>query len=216
MPPCRRAGAALPGRWPASLRRSLLRRAAALWVLNNSAPTQLPLFWRIHLRRRLPGRVRKHQECSGMRRPEKKCPHGRFACWESWRASRRRLSHASFSSTTGPRRTARCPAWRSAGPSPCAPCHAAPSVRQFFGRPGRASTKGPLGEPVLIGRTRIGRAIKRGWGEPSNEVGRASTKGPLGEPFNFHSGLHACFKAAPAWRGAYSACSARLVPARHM
>ena len=59
-----------------------------------------------------------------------------------------------------------------------------------------------LGEPVLIGRTRIGRAIKRGWGEPSNEVGRASTKGPLGKPLNFHSGLHACFKAAPAWRGA--------------
>ena len=71
-------------------------------------------------------------------------------------------------------------------------------------------------EPVLIGRarthwanpywashqTRLGRAIKRGWGEPSNEVGRASTKGPLGEPLNFHSGLHACFKAAPAWRGA--------------
>ena len=81
---------------------------------------------------------------------------------------------------------------------------------------GRASTKGPLGEPVLIGRTRIGRAIKRGWGEPSNKVGRASTKGPLGEPvLNFHSGLHTCFKAAPAWRGAYSACSARLVPARH-
>ena len=67
-----------------------------------------------------------------------------------------------------------------------------------------------------------GRAIKRGWAspyslgepvlsEPSNEVGRASTKGPLGEPvLNFHSGLHACFKAAPAWRGAYSACSAHL------
>ena len=36
---------------------------------------------------------------------------------------------------------------------------------------GRASTKGPSGEPVLIGRTRthwarLGRAIKRGWGEP--------------------------------------------------
>ena len=43
----------------------------------------------------------------------------------------------------------------------------------------------PLGKPVLIGR-----AIKRGWGEPSNEVGRASTKGPLGEPLNhFHSGF---------------------------
>ena len=55
--------------------------------------------------------------------------------------------------------------------------------------------RGPLGEPVLIGRainegrastigqarigrTCIGQAIKRGWGEPSNEVGRASTKGP--------------------------------------
>ena len=42
--------------------------------------TQLPIFWRIHLRRRLPGRVRKHQQCSAMapvRRPKKKCPHGR-------------------------------------------------------------------------------------------------------------------------------------------
>ena len=53
-------------------------------------------------------------------------------------------------------------------------------------------------------------------GQPSNKVGRASTKGPLGEPLNFHSGLHACFKAAPAWRGAYSECSARLVPAQHV
>ena len=54
---------------------------------------------------------------------------------------------------------------------------------------GQASTRGPLGKPVLIGR--------------------ASTKGPLGEPLNhFHSGLHACFKAAPAWRS-------RSVPARH-
>ena len=60
-----------------------------------------------------------------------------------------------------------------------------------------ASHQTRLGEPVLIGRTRIGRAIKRGWGEPSNEVGRASTKGPLGEPLNFHS-LHACFKACLA------------------
>ena len=47
---------------------------------------------------------------------------------------------------------------------------------------GWASHQTSLGEPVLIGRTRIGRAIKRGWGEPSNKVGRASTKGPLGEP----------------------------------
>ena len=38
-----------------------------------------------------------------------------------------------------------------------------------------------LGEPVLITRTRIGRAIKRGWGEPSNEVG-ASHQTRLGEP----------------------------------
>ena len=99
-----------------------------------------------------------------------------------------------------------------------------------------------LGEPVL-GEPVLGRAIKRGWGEPSNEVGashqtrlgepvlrgwasqylgepvlgRASTKG-LGKPLN-HSGLHACFKAAP-WRS-YGASSARarsahLVPARHI
>ena len=47
-------------------------------------------------------------------------------------------SPASFSSTTGPRRTARCPAWQSTGPSPCAPCHAVPSVRQLFGRPGQS------------------------------------------------------------------------------
>ena len=50
---------------------------------------------------------------------------------------------------------------------------------------GRAIKRGwasqySLGEPVLIGQTRIGRAIKRGWGEPSNEVGRASTKGAVG------------------------------------
>ena len=44
-----------------------------------------------------------------------------------------------------------------------------------------------LGEPSNeVGashQTRLGRAIKRGWGEPSNEVGRASAKGPysLGE-----------------------------------
>ena len=36
-------------------------------------------------------------------------------------------------------------------------------------------------------RTRLGRAIKRGWGEPSSEVGRASTKGPLGEPRRMRS-----------------------------
>ena len=72
--------------------------------------------------------------------------------------------------------------------------------RARCGAVGRASTK-PLGEPVLRGRwasqlgehvlgrirvgashqTRLGRAIKRGWGEPSNEVGRTRTK-PLGEP----------------------------------
>ena len=67
-----------------------------------------------------------------------------------------------------------------------------------------------LGEPVLVGRTRIGRAIKRGWGEPSNEVGRASTKG-----WASHSTFTASTPASKlAWRGAYSACSARLL--RHL
>ena len=57
-----------------------------------------------------------------------------------------------------------------------------------------------LGEPVLIGRV---------LGEPVLIGQASSTKGPLGEPLNhFHSGLHACFKAVPAWRS----CS---VPARH-
>ena len=49
---------------------------------------------------------------------------------ELWRASRRRLSPASFSSTIGPRRTARCPAWRSA------PCPAAPRAKFEDGKPG--------------------------------------------------------------------------------
>ena len=63
-------------------------------------------------------------------------------------------------------------------------------------------------------QTRLGRAIKRGWGEPSRwasqAVGRAK---PLGEPLN-----HACFKAAP-WYGVLcplSTVSARHVPARHI
>ena len=38
-----------------------------------------------------------------------------------------------------------------------------------------------LGEPVLGEPVLIGRAIKRGWGEPSNEVG-ASHQTRLGEP----------------------------------
>ena len=35
-----------------------------------------------------------------------------------------------------------------------------------------------LGEPVLGEPVLIGRAIKRGWGEPSNEVGRATQPQP--------------------------------------
>ena len=85
-------------------------------------------------------------------------------------------------------------------------------------RLGRAIKRGwgePSNEVGASHQTRLGRAIKRGWGEPSNEVG-ASHQTRLGEPLN-HSGLHACFKAAP-WRyGASSARarSAHLVPARH-
>ena len=96
-----------------------------------------------------------------------------------------------------------------------------------------ASHQTRLGEPVLrgrwaslIGRTRVGRAIKRGWGEPSNEVGRASTKGPLGEP-TFTAASTPASKlrllgAVPTVCSArqvparHCACSARLVPARHV
>ena len=110
-------------------------------------------------------------------------------------------------------------------------------------RLGEPVLRGPLGEPVLIGRTRIGRAIKRGWGEPSNEVGRAGRwasqyslgEPVLGEPSNevgashqtrlgepvlrgrwaSHSTFTASTPASKlAWRGAYSACSARLL--RHL
>ena len=63
------------------------------------------------------------------------------------------------------------------------------------------------GAYALLSRhqTRLGRAIKRGWGEPSNKVGRASTKL-----------LDACFKAAP-WRYGASAharsdCAYSAVP----
>ena len=83
-----------------------------------------------------------------------------------------------------------------------------------------------LGEPVLIGR-----AIKRGWGEPSNEVG-ASHQTRLGEPVLSRWASHsttvdACFKAAP-WRygasararsallGTFSASSARARSALHL
>ena len=67
-----------------------------------------------------------------------------------WRASRRRLSPASFSSTTGPRRTTRCPAWQSTGPSPCAPCHAAPRVPKFdAGKPGGESVSALLHSRTL-------------------------------------------------------------------
>ena len=49
-------------------------------------------------------------------------------------------------------------------------------------------------------------------GEPTHWASQYS----LGEPVlnHFHSGLHACFKAAPAWRCAYGARSA--LPARHV
>ena len=74
-------------------------------------------------------------------------------------------------------------------------------------------------------QTRLGRAVKRGWGEPSNEVG-ASRQTRLGEPSNevgrastkgwaSHSTFTASTPASKlAWRGAYSACSARLL--RHL
>ena len=87
-----------------------------------------------------------------------------------------------------------------------------------------------LGEPVLVGnRTHWASPYSLGEPvlEPSNEVGASHQtrlgepvlRGPLGEPLNFHS-LHACFKACLArclecLLGTSSACSARLVPARH-
>ena len=105
------------------------------------------------------------------------------------------------------------------------------------GRTGATNVKETrLGEPVLGEPVLIGRAIKRGWGEPSNEVG-ASHQTRLGEPVLSRWASHsttvdACFKAAP-WRygasararsalcllGTFSASSARArtpstVPAR--
>ena len=101
------------------------------------------------------------------------------------------------------------------------------STKRSLGEPvGRASTKRPLGEPVLRGRwashqTRLGRAIKRGWGEPSNEVG-ASHQTRLGEPVLIGRASWASQSQllqwppqwptpAPAWRsyGARSAPGAR-------
>ena len=101
------------------------------------------------------------------------------------------------------------------------------AIKRGWGEPsnevGRASTKAPLGEPVLIGRainevgrastigrarvgrTRIGQAIKRGWGEPSNEVGRASTR------WASHSTFTASTPASKRLLGAVP-----TVPARHI
>ena len=80
-----------------------------------------------------------------------------------WRAGRRRLSPASFSSTTGPRRTTRCPAWRSTGPSPCAPCHAAPRVPKFeAGKPGGESVSALLHSRTLTEFS--GQSGRRVWG----------------------------------------------------
>ena len=61
-------------------------------------------------------------------------------------------------------------------------------------------------------QTRLGRAIKRGWGEPSNEVGRASTKGPLGETFTVASVANACLALL---RCLGTRCPLGTVPARH-
>ena len=93
-----------------------------------------------------------------------------------------------------------------------------------------------LGEPVLIGRaikrgwgepsnevgashqTRLVRAIKRGWGEPSNEVGRATQPQP---PRLLQSCALAPRASSARARSAHlvparhGACSAHLVPARH-
>ena len=103
---------------------------------------------------------------------------------------------------------------------------------------GRASTKGPLGEPVLIGRARTHWASPYSLGlgepvlgepvlgepsnEPSNEVGRASTKGAVGRATQLSQPprlLQSCACSAHL----LSACSARFVkcqlgtvPARHV
>ena len=97
-------------------------------------------------------------------------------------------------------------------------CRAGAAGRQECGAlgVGRASTWASpysLGKPVLgEPSNEVGASHQTRLGEPSNEVGRASTKGAVGKPLNFDS-LHACFKAAPAWCGAYSACSAHLLSA---
>ena len=62
-----------------------------------------------------------------------------------------------------------CPAWSS--PQSWA---AGRLCRAGMWRAGRWAS------PYSLGESRLGRAIKRGWGEPSNEVGRASTKGAVG------------------------------------
>ena len=71
-----------------------------------------------------------------------------------------------------------------------------------------------LGEPVLGEPVLIGRAIKRGWGEPSNEVGRASTK-PLGEPVLSRWASHSTTASTPASKLRLGATVPRHVPARH-
>ena len=71
-------------------------------------------------------------------------------------------------------------------------------------------------------QTRLGRAIKRGWGEPSNEVGRARTKRPLGKPVlvgRASWASHSTFTVANAClalRCPLGTCPLGTVPARRV
>ena len=251
MPPCRRAGAALPGRFAETLD-SCPHRTTGFFFTVVGLDDNLDIFFPgknpdLGLGRApMPGRWRGREAPMPGRNVMLESTSGTcaFEVPRNWKQAPTifwLLPAWSSELETGMSHFSELPAWSSAwsspqswgdnrieGGNPGVTTGLKEAILQFFslGIPWRG-----LGRAPMPGRWR-GRGLCRAgmwrtryrsrWaspyslGEPSNKVGRASTKGPLGKPLNFHSGLHACFKAAPAWRGAYSACSARLVPARHV
>ena len=102
--------------------------------------------------------------------------------------------------------------WASTWANPCL----GRAIKRGWGEPsneaikravGRASTKRPLGEPVLRARwaSQLGKPVL---GEP---VGRASTRWALGEPLNFHSQRLLGATVPRHVPARHCACSARLV-----